>query len=325
MLKSKKVTLKEVAAAVNLAVPTVSQILNGKKNFCSEEQCKRVRRTAQEMGYVTNIGYRIMTGQETHTVGIMVACQEHMEEEHYRTIVLNLLKNFASRGCAAFCYILSTDGDKALQEIQEYIGRGVERFVFLGQPFGSDKIFHLLEDLRIPFIGNTMAFKRYVVNDSSGRRDLLCHIDRKTGGKFQLFWWKSSSKVFKRFFPEPEDLDYFLARNRDIPAINGYYYDETFRIGYELTADVLDNSPEIKGLFFPNDAFAIGAAKCLTDRKITGFHLAGFNGEKELLRFPYPVSTAIFDLERIADLLAERVFDNNECTVTVPTALRLVP
>ena len=84
MVKRKKVTLKEIAAAVNLAVPTVSQILNGKKNFCSAEQCEKVRETAKKMGYIANIGYRIMTGMETRTVGIMVACEEQMQEHHTR-------------------------------------------------------------------------------------------------------------------------------------------------------------------------------------------------------------------------------------------------
>lgn len=325
MLKSKKVTLKEVAAAVNLAVPTVSQILNGRKNFCSKEQCEKVRQTAREMGYVTNIGYRIMTGQVTHTVGIMVACAEHMQEEHYRTQILNLLQIFADRGCSAFCHILSTDGSIAIKEVEEYIGRGVERFVFLGQPFGSEKIFEMLNKLHIPFIGNTPAFARYVMPDaSSGRQEIFRFLKRKTGGNFRIFWWEWSLHIFKRIISPIDDPEYYCRRLQYIENCQSNYYESAFAIGWQATRDILEKSPEIKGLAFPNDAIALGAAKYLLDRKINDIYISGCNGERELLRFPYPVSTAIFDLDEVSRLLAERVFDNDECKIAVPVTMRLV-
>ena len=71
VMRTHKVTLKHVAAAANLAVPTVSQILNGRRNYCSEEQIARVRKLAAEMGYQPNIGYKIMVGEKTRTVAIL--------------------------------------------------------------------------------------------------------------------------------------------------------------------------------------------------------------------------------------------------------------
>ena len=71
MIKNRKVTLKQVAAAANLAVPTVSQILNGRRNYCSGEQIARVRKLADEMGYQPNIGYKITVGEKTRTVAIL--------------------------------------------------------------------------------------------------------------------------------------------------------------------------------------------------------------------------------------------------------------
>lgn len=325
MLKSKKVTLKEIASAVNLAVPTVSQILNGRKNFCSQEQCEKVRQTAREMGYVPNIGYKILTGQITHTIGIMVACAEHMQEEHYRTLVLNLLKIFATKGCSSFCHILSTDKKNAYKEVEDYIGRGVERFVFLGQPFGSEEIFATLKKLQIPYIGSNMAFERFVMSDTAiGRQEIFRFLDQKTAGKFKIFWWKDSFHLLKRIIEPMENSKYYLAKHAYIDNCIGNYYDSAFTIGYNSMQEVLDNNPEIKGLAYPNDAIALGAARCLIERNIKDFYLTGCNGERELLRYPYPVSTAIFDLDKVSSLLAERVFDNGECKIYVPVTLKLV-
>ena len=326
MRKSKKVTLKEVASAVNLAVPTVSQILNNRKNFCSAEQCRRVRETAQQMGYVTNIGYRIMTGQETRTVGIMVANPGQMQENHCRTLVLTLMHNFAKNGCAAFCSILPSDGEKACEEVRTYIGRGVERFIFIGAPDGKRKILDMLTAMNIPFIGNAISFSRYIIADSfAGRNMLLEHIDKLTDGNFLMCWHKSSLQLIDKQLSLSDRKEYFLSKLHLIEDCQGDFYEESFRIGYETVEHILDNHPEIKGVSMPNDALAIGAARCIIDRKISGFHITGCNGEKELKIFPYPVSTAVFDMQKIADLMAERIFDPDECKIAVPTEMKLFP
>ncbi|MBQ6474512.1 MAG: LacI family DNA-binding transcriptional regulator [Victivallales bacterium] len=320
----KKISLKEVAAAVNLAVPTVSQILNGRKNFCSAEQCQRVRQVAQEMGYVKNIGYRIMTGMETRTIGIMVSSPEQMQEEHFRSLILDLSQKFSDCGYAAFNHTLSSSAKNAYSEIQEYIGRGVERFIFLGLPFGYEQIASMLEKKGIPYVSSNQFFPRYVKADSAGGRvELLKHIDRKTDGHFLAFWWKDT-ELFDKQIAGMKNRRHFAERRAVLRPCHGEFNAEAFQIGYETTAEILDGHPDIRGVSFPNDVYALGAARCLMDRGITGFHLTGCNGDRELLRYPYPVSTAIFDLKRISDLMAERIFDLEDCQIVVPTRLRLV-
>ena len=66
-----QVSLKSIACRCGLSVSTVSQILNGRRNYCSEEQIARVRKLAAEMGYQPNIGYKIMVGEKTRTVAIL--------------------------------------------------------------------------------------------------------------------------------------------------------------------------------------------------------------------------------------------------------------
>ena len=122
-----------------------------------------------------------------------------------------------------------------------------------------------------------------------------------------------------------DDPAYCTDRLQYIEKSTGNYYESAFRIGYEAMEKMLNDFPDIRGAAMPNDALALGAASCLLDRDIRGFYLCGCNGERELLRFPYPVSTAVFDLDEVARLLTERVFDNNECKIAVPVELKLVP
>ena len=82
--KKSKVTLRDIAAAVNLSPAAVSQILNNKEiNYCSEATKERVRQAARDLGYRRNIGYKLMHHQSTGTVGIMIASGFIPQEEHY--------------------------------------------------------------------------------------------------------------------------------------------------------------------------------------------------------------------------------------------------
>ena len=323
MVKSKKVTLKEVAAAVNLAVPTVSQILNGRKNFCSEEQCRKVRETAQKMGYITNIGYRIMTGMETRTVGIMVACEEQMQEHHTRELVLLLTGKLSEKGWAAFCHVLPTTPAEAIGKVQEFIGRGVEKFIFIGLPFGHDEIFPILEKNNIPYIGNRETMSCFCRSDSpNARLQLLSHLDRKTGGKFRIAWWKR--EVSENFFIQRSDIPDVTGKLVELPKSTcGDYYESTFQHGYDTIKKLLENESEISGLMFPNDAYALGAAHYLWEHKIENFTLIGFNGDRELFRFPYPACTGIQPLELIADEMTAFIKDNVLRQKFVPVELIL--
>ena len=322
MVKSKKVTLKEVAAAVNLAVPTVSQILNGRKNFCSEEQCRKVRETAQKMGYITNIGYRIMTGMETHTVGIMVASSIQMQETHTRELILELTAKLSDQGWAAFCNVLPLDDEKSVAKIREFLGRGVEKFIFIGLPFGYEEIFSLLGKNNIPFIGNRESMPCFCRSDSAtARLKLLDYIREKSKNNFRVFWWKKEmNTAADRFLKNASDI-----KNRiiDLPDPGKEYYSDTFNIGYEMIKNLLTENPEIKGALFPSDAYALGAAQWLWENKIENFALAGFNGDQPLLRFPYPVSTGIQPVSLQAEEMTDFIKNNTEIRQWLPVELIL--
>ena len=60
------VTLKDIAAATGLSIPTVSQILNHRSgNYCSEAKCKQVLKVARELGYRQRFADKIQRGDVT--------------------------------------------------------------------------------------------------------------------------------------------------------------------------------------------------------------------------------------------------------------------
>lgn len=63
-------TIREIAAACNVSISTVSNIFNGKKNV-GEETRQRVLRKAEEMDYIPNFMAKNLKQKETKTIGII--------------------------------------------------------------------------------------------------------------------------------------------------------------------------------------------------------------------------------------------------------------
>ena len=141
-----RVSLKEIAATVGLSVASVSEILNNRpNNYSSEATKERVRRVAKEMGYQVSFGYKLLRRQKTRTVAIMNSRAQMNDEEHIMALTLRLTTGFDRLGYAAYYNAFSDDAEANLKKVRELIGRGVESFVFLGQPFGQQEIMAELE------------------------------------------------------------------------------------------------------------------------------------------------------------------------------------
>jgi len=69
---ARRITLKDVSARAGGSTYTVSQALAGKAGV-SDETREMVIRTADEMGYVTNVLAANLKGQTSSTVGVMTA------------------------------------------------------------------------------------------------------------------------------------------------------------------------------------------------------------------------------------------------------------
>ena len=71
---SKRVSLKTIATEAGLSVSTVSEILSNRaNNFSSEITKHKVRQIANAVGYRPNFGYKLMRGEKTKTVSIILA------------------------------------------------------------------------------------------------------------------------------------------------------------------------------------------------------------------------------------------------------------
>jgi len=71
-----KVTMKEIAAAVDVSVMTVSNVINGRDHLVGEETRRRVAAAIDELGYRPSAAARALRSSRTFSIGFVVLYDE---------------------------------------------------------------------------------------------------------------------------------------------------------------------------------------------------------------------------------------------------------
>ena len=141
-----RVTLKKLSEHTGLAVSTISEILSGKKNFCSEETCRMVRETAERLGYIPNVGFKIMTGRDSGTAAIIFSQRRTYFIESNLLLSMKLLESLEKQGRSAYTVVMDYTERENLAKIRNLINRGCRDFFFLGSPVGIQNLCRFLKE-----------------------------------------------------------------------------------------------------------------------------------------------------------------------------------
>lgn len=100
----RRTTIKDVAALAGVSPATVSRTLDDRPEISAETK-ERVRAACAQLGYVPNAAAKGLTGQATHTLGVVVpdvsnpyftgiatAIEETAAENGYRVLLSNSLQ-----------------------------------------------------------------------------------------------------------------------------------------------------------------------------------------------------------------------------------------
>lgn len=331
VVKNKSCRLSDVAEATGLSLATVSQILNNKPcNYSSEETRQRVQQTAKKLGYRTNFGYRLMQGQQTHTVAIILS-ETYMEaEEHFNELILRLMNKYNQLDYSVYSRTFINSAEDNLEKVRELISRGVEHFVFLGCPVGHLNIEKEIENNGRSLVGYGPYLKRHVCVDSTVGVLTILRFFLSEGRNFrfvcpanQLSADNSRVIALQRLFPE---LTFEQIIERYIFVTDTVEYDSVNLAtilntnGWETASRIVRELPNVNALYFMNDYTALGGANFLIRN---GYEVgkdmlvAGFNNVPAVKLYPFPISSVEHDLDKIVSLLIEESLVSTPCQLIV--------
>ena len=316
--------LKIIAERAGLSQAAVSQILNRKANdFSSEETRRRVFAIAGELGYKQKFGHKLLRGDKTQTVGILLPMHRIALEEHMQALIIMLLDKLERKGYGSYFVTLAESEEKNLQLIRDLVGRGVDCFIVLGEPVGERKIEQEIVKNGRTVIGYLNSFRRTLTQSIT---QSCCEILRffldegRTNFRFLLGSPLSPGNErflsLKQVFSELTDAEirsrYYveLGRLGEHDDIDLYA-----RIGYEKTRETLEQDPSVSAIFYLSDYFAIGGVRYLleTGRKIgSDVLVAGFNNIHAIRNSFFPISSVEHALPEITDALVEEMTGTGE-------------
>lgn len=239
MRTKKRVTIKDVAALAGVSFATVSRALDDRQEI-SRETKEKVRAACAQLGYVPNVAAKGLTGQATHTIGVVVpdisnpffaglatAVEQRAAEAGYRVLLSNSMRseeqevmgieNFLSRQVDGILIsAISPDSQARHQELL-----GSVPCVYLGVNHGED-CSYVMADIEL----GAYEAGRYLVG--LGHRDILFF-----GGRPQSMTRSLRLRGCRRALSE-EGLE---GRDLAAPDAGGLMRDWSYRKAKELFSE----------------------------------------------------------------------------------------
>ncbi|MHB9139998.1 MAG: LacI family DNA-binding transcriptional regulator [Victivallaceae bacterium] len=327
IVKNKSCKLSDVAEKAGLSIATVSQILNNKPcNYSSEETRQRVRLIAKELGYRTNFGYRLMQGQNTHTVAIMVAEAYQNSEEHYNELIIRLMNKFDQLNYSVYFRVFTYSEEDNLEKVRDLISRGVEHFVFLGDPVGHVNVEKEIENSGRSLVGFGNCLKRHVNVDSAAGVMAIFRFFLNEGRDFRLVCPANHLNsdntriiALQRLFPEltvEQIVKRYIFVTDAVDLCHADLAVDLGAAGWAGASRIVKELPQVNALCFMTDYMAIGGANLLSRSGLEvgkDILVAGFNNVAAVKLYPFPISSVEHDVDRLVALLVEESLGTAPC------------
>jgi len=265
---TKYITLKDVAVLAGTTASTVSYVLSNKSGrYISEETKKKVLDAAKELDYIKCNGASSLKGKERKLVGILIP---QFENQFFTRIAVAAQSIFIEQG---YDLLISNTLDNPKREkaiLYRFMQQRVDGIIITPTIMGTE---------------NTETLRRVGVN--------MVVVDRPLEGLDSYFWvttnnygcgkvgaehllsmghtrigyigWNSGIRDLDARCRAVLEVYRAAGLEENVVVAEGAFSAEE---GYRMTAELLDEHPDVTALFYGFNMQAIGGIRCLMDRKL---------------------------------------------------------
>lgn len=307
------VSMKDISAACNVSVATVSKALNGHKDI-SEETKQMVRRIAKEMGYFPNSSARTLKTNRSYNLGVLFIDEARSGLTHdYFGTVLEHFKVMAEKQGYDITFI---SGSKQRKDKMSYLEhcryRGLDGVVIACIDYTDPEVIELVEsDLPIVTIDHLFNDKISVMSDNiQGMRDLFTYIYECGHRRIAYIHGERTSVTKTRLSCFHRCAEEF---GLDIPDeyIKESAYRDTEKTA-QLTNELLDLPNPPTCILYPDDFAAFGGINAIKARglKIPGdISIAGYDGIRAARFLDPKLTTICQDTQIVGQVAAEKLIN----------------
>lgn len=181
-MSQNSVSLKVLAARLELTVSTVSRALNGYTDI-SPATRERVQRTAEEMGYRPNQNARRLSIGSSETIGYLMPRYSSSIAQPFIAQLLQGLGEALSKRNWDLLVRHAESSQEELAQIDRMVRSGRVGGLVISRPLKNDPRIKLLQDLKCPFVvhGRTSRCEDYAWYDVDGEDAFVMSVNHLVG------------------------------------------------------------------------------------------------------------------------------------------------
>ena len=319
--ESMKVSIKDIAQALNLSKATVSWILSGQgpaKGF-SDTTIKRVKDYAESVNYRPNLLARSLSLGTTNTIGLIIP---FIGDTFYAQLVQAIESEAARNKYVLIVCSSEGDGDKEYELVKMLRSKQVDGIVIAPTKVSRKGVNLLLKD-SLPFVLVDRYFPNVdtnyvIVNNCQCCYDLTYHLIKKGSRKIALITTDVHLYVMK------QRIDGYRKALRDLDVDNDMSL-EIFVDRQNYKTDIVDKLdclfeevPDVDGFFFSTHYLALESIRYFISNKIdyhTRFNMGCFHETTALDILSPEMSISRMPIEQMGtqakQILLENIRDKN--------------
>lgn len=304
--KFKRVTLDDIARAVNVSRATVSLALNDKGNLPASRR-EEIKKVAADLNYVPNPLAQALRGGRTRTIGVVI---NYFSNIYFRDFYIGLEDSADTEG---FSFIVSQtyeNIEKERNQVARFMEYGVDGLIVL--PCSQERS-HLQRAMAVGIpvvlISNTLGadFAAVVADNARGTEMAVRHLLVRSeapiyhiAGPQDQFCLRERSNTFKHILhKERPDCD---------PAAHVYQAAGLrSQEGYRCIEKILAEHEPPFSLFVCNDETAMGVIRYAGEHRLSlpaDLAIACFSGDTSFSAMGLPVSTVAVQARRMGETTA---------------------
>ncbi len=298
------ISLKDIARECGVSAATVSKALNNQKDI-GEETKARIKKTADEMGYLPNSAARALKTKRSYNIGVLFRddAQSGLTHEYFSGVLDGIMVEAESLGYDIT--FINTHSEKQQMSYLEHSRyRNFDGVVIVCVDFNNPSVQELMNNSRIPVVTIDYLHQNCTAvssNNVKGIEELVRYIYEKGHRKIAYIHGQNYSFVTKErlagFYRIVEELEL------EIPDeyVREANYLETKNTA-EQTRKLLKLKERPTCIIYPDDTSLIGGLNVI-------------NGAG--LRIPEDISVAGYDGTKISQMLRPKLTTIHQNTALI--------
>ncbi len=260
-------SLKEIAAVCGVSIASVSKALND-HNDISPETKERIRRVANEMGYLPNAQARALKTNRTNNIGVLFVddAQSGLTHDYFANVLDHFKRTVEEAGYDITFINGNPKGRNNRSFLQHCMYRGFDGVVIACVNFEDPQVIELVSsDIPVVTIDYIFHNRIAVVSDNiSGMKSLFTYVYEQGHRKIAYIHGADSSVTKNRL-----SSFYRTAEELGINIPDEYMKEAAYRSTIEAkkaTEELLDLPEPPTCIFYPDDFASFGGINAIKER-----------------------------------------------------------